>query len=338
MTVSGILDRRCLKSPRPLTWSRVRSAPTVVSDGALMPFRPGHLEYFVAVAEEGQISRAALKLHVAQPALSTAIANLESQLGVQLLERHPRGVTLTHAGEIFLEKARAALATAEDAILTAESLARADHGTIVFGYLGLPPAYTNQDLIAAFTEACPDIELSLRELAFPSLPTASWLRDVDAAICTRPAPDPNVRFQPLRAEPRVVLIPNDHPLAQRRELAVADVLDETFLGFDPSIDPAWAGFWSLDDHRGRPPARLISDHVNTPQQRFATLAAGCGVATAPACHAAAIANALPNIVAIPLTDAEPATLTLLAHIDRHNPVVEALFTTARQVTTQVTEE
>jgi DNA-binding transcriptional LysR family regulator len=297
-----------------------------------MDFRRGHLSYFVAVAEEGQISRAAMKLHIAQPALSHAIAILESELGVQLLERHPRGVTLTAAGEVFLEKARTALATAEDAVLMAQSLARAAEGTIVFGYLGLPPAYTNQDLIAGFTEAHPDIELSLRELTFPSLPTASWLREVDVAICTTPAPDPNVRFQPLRAEPRVVLAPNDHPLAHRRELAVADVLDETFLGFDPSIDPVWAGFWSLDDHRGRPPARLISDHVNSPQQRFATLAAGRGIATAPACHAAAIANALPNIVAIPLNDAEPGTLTLLSRIDRHNPLVETLFTTAREVT------
>ena len=63
-----------------------------------MTFRRGHLDYFVAVAEEGQITRAAVRLHVAQPALSQAMAQLESELGVMLLTRHSRGVTLTPGG------------------------------------------------------------------------------------------------------------------------------------------------------------------------------------------------------------------------------------------------
>ena len=91
-----------------------------------MSFRPGALRYFVTVAEEGQITRAAEKLHVAQPAVSQAIAHLESDLGVELLERHPRGVSLTAAGEAFLAKARIAVASADDAVDTAHMLARAE--------------------------------------------------------------------------------------------------------------------------------------------------------------------------------------------------------------------
>src|SRR3954464_11784727 len=98
-----------------------------------MTFRRGHLSYFVAIAEEGQITRAAARLHVAQPALSQAMAQLEGELGVTLLQRHSRGVTLTPAGEAFLVKARAAVAANEDAELTAEWLARAERGTVEFG-------------------------------------------------------------------------------------------------------------------------------------------------------------------------------------------------------------
>ena len=301
-----------------------------------MPFKREHLRYFVTVAEEEQVTRAAERLHIAQPALSQAIAHLECDLGFQLLERHPRGVTLTSDGEVFLEKARAVLSATEDAVLTAESLARTERGRITFGYLGLPPSLTDPDLIEAFTQAHPDIQLVPQELPFPSLPTASWLREVDAAICSRPAADPNVAVQALRAEPRVLLALKDHRLAQRREVAVAEVLDETFIGFHHSIDPAWSGFWSLDDHRGSPAPHVVGAATNA-QERFAMLTAGRCVAVLPARHAAAVVKVLPSVVAIPLTDADPVIVTLLAREDRQSPLVEALFATARQLTAQVAD-
>src|ERR1700675_4291651 len=88
-------------------------------------FSQGQLRYFVTVSEEGQITRAAKRLHLAQPALSQAIAQLESELGVELLMRHPRGVTLTDAGEAFLVKARAVLAAEAETSQTALALKRA---------------------------------------------------------------------------------------------------------------------------------------------------------------------------------------------------------------------
>src|SRR5438874_8288597 len=102
-----------------------------------MSFKRGQLRYFVTVAEEGQITRAARKLHLAQPALSQAIAQLESELGLELLERQPHGVTLTADGEAFYEKARVALAAATEALQTAQSLARAQKGMLTLGFLGV---------------------------------------------------------------------------------------------------------------------------------------------------------------------------------------------------------
>jgi len=296
-----------------------------------MPFKRSRLAYFVAVAEEGQITLAAAKLHLAQPALSQAIAQLESEVGFQLFERHARGVTLTPSGEVFLEKARLAVTADADVASVARSLARAAHGTITFGYLGLPPGLTNPDLIEAVTEAHPDLELSLHELPFPSTPTASWLGQVDVAIASRPAADPHVWSVALRAEPRVVLAPRSHQLATRTELTVAEVLDETFLGFDPTIDAGWAGFWSLDAYRGGPPPHLTAERSVNAQERFAMMAAGRGITTAPSLHAAMISKALPGIVAIPLRDADPAILSLVGHEDRRNPSVKALLAIAHRL-------
>ena len=124
-----------------------------------MPFRRGQLRYFVTVAEEGQMTRAAVKLHLAQPALSHAIAQLESELGIKLLERHARGVTLTPDGETFLVQARLAVAALEDAALTAQSLAHAAKGTIEVGFMGSPPTLHAAELFAAFHTARPEAQL-----------------------------------------------------------------------------------------------------------------------------------------------------------------------------------
>src|SRR4029079_13639663 len=92
-----------------------------------------HLRYFVAIAEEGSFTRAAERLWVAQPGLSTQVRRLESELGVRLLERHSRGVDLTGAGELFLERARAVLAAADVALSTGRDLGEGLVGSVRVG-------------------------------------------------------------------------------------------------------------------------------------------------------------------------------------------------------------
>ncbi|MFI4985142.1 MAG: LysR family transcriptional regulator [Solirubrobacterales bacterium] len=289
-----------------------------------MTFRRGQLRYFVTVADEGQVTRAAHKLHIAQPALSQALQQLESELGLGLLERHARGVTLTPAGEAFLPKARAALAAETDAAVTAQSLARAVRSAITVGYIGPPPMINAPELFAAFAEAHPDAEISFRELPFPRGSTASWLEDVDVAFCHLPSADPGVRFQALRIEPRAVVAPSSHPLAQRSELTVAEVLDETFIGYHPAVQPMWAGFHSLDDHRGSPAPRMTADRALTPSQMLAIIASRQAITTVPASDAAIILKVLRGVVAIPLRDAHPAVLSLIWRRSNHNSLVQAL--------------
>jgi DNA-binding transcriptional LysR family regulator len=292
-------------------------------------FRRGHLRYFVTVADEGQITRAAAKLHIAQPALSLAVAQLESELGVKLLTRHARGVTLTPAGRILYEKASLAVAANADAIETAQALARTSSGSVEFGFLGAPPGLDSPASLAAFNESYPEVQIRYRDLPFPTTPTSSWLAEVDLAVCHEPPADPNVWQELLRREPRVVLAPRSHPLAQRSSIAVAEALDQTFIGLDPSIDPEWSGYWSLDDCRGGPPAHVTVDRACNPQEVLASLAARDAITTAPASVAGVIVSVLASVVAIPLVGAAPAMIVLVGHKDRRNPLVARILSFAR---------
>jgi len=294
-----------------------------------MQFRPGQLQHFVTVAEEGQITRAAKKLHIAQPALSQSIAQLEAGIGSKLLDRHARGVTLTDVGKQFFDRARVAAIAERDALETARSLARDQSGTIDFGFLGAPPGLDSPVPIAAFSQQHPSIEIRFRELSFPFSSTSSWLSEVDVAVCHLPPADPDVWSQLLRSEPRVVLAPRQHPLAQADELAVEDVLDETFIGFHPSTDPAWAGFWSLDDHRGTPPRRLTGDRAANPQEVLASLAVRSAITTVPASVARVIVSVLPGVTAVPLRDAQACSIMLVGHETQTNQLVSAIVSFAQ---------
>lgn len=296
-----------------------------------MPFKRAQLRYFVTVADEGQMTRAAHKLHIAQPALSQAIAQLESELGLPLLKRHARGVTPTPAGETFLAKARVALAAATDAALTAQSLARAATGTMEVGFIGPPPMINAPELFGSFADAHPETEVSFRELPFPRGGTASWLGEVDVAFCHAPTPDHGVCVQALRTEPRAVVAPTSHPLSQRSALSVAEVFDETFLSYDPAVQPVWAGFHSLDDHRGTPAPHMTVDRALAPPEMLKMMAARRAITTVPACDAASIVKVLRGVVAIRLRDADPAVLSLVWRTDNHNPLLRNLVALAAKL-------
>ncbi len=294
-----------------------------------MQFKPGQLHYFVTIAEMGQITRAAKHLHLAQPALSQAVAQLEAQLGVRLLDRHARGVTLTPAGEAFLVKARAVLSAEADAAATAQSLARIADGALELGFLGAPPTVAAPDVLGAFARSHPQAELSFRELQFPTSATAAWLANVDLALCFSPTSHAEVATLTLWNEPRTLLVGRSHPLAACEELDVADVIDERFYGHAPSVESTWAGFWTLDDHRGGPPERLTDDRPANSLELIATISSGDAIRAFAATTASTIARLLGDLVEIPLRDAAPARCALAWRQGDGNPLVEAFVEAAR---------
>lgn len=290
-----------------------------------MAFRPGHLRYFIAVADEGQMTRAAAKLYIAQPALSQAIAQLECDVGFELLERHARGVRLTPAGRVFLEKARVAVEADEEAVRTGQALARAARGTIELGFVGAPPGLDSPGPLARFAREHPEIDIRYRELPFPGACTSRWLSDVDVAVSHVPPADEHVWTQLVRTERRAVVLPRTHRLADRGELSVDEVLDETFIGSDPSIAPSWVGFWNLDAHRGGAPARVTPDRTATPQEVLAALAVRSAVATVPRSASPLLGKFALTLAAIPLEGAEPATFVISGPRDRPNPLVDTFL-------------
>jgi DNA-binding transcriptional LysR family regulator len=288
------------------------------------------LHYLVEVAEEGHITRAAHRLHVAQPSLSKAITQLEAQLGVELFYRHARGVRLTPAGERFLPKARAAITAVEEAEKSARSLLPATRHTVDWGFISAPPMLEAPELFAAFTAAHANVAVVFRELTYPIGSTAAWLDRVDVALCYSPTPHADVEIVEIQSARRVIVLAANHPLAARSELRVADVIDEVFSGGDPSLEPVHAGVWRLDDHRGGR-GRLTDDRVSTPQELIAVIATGRAIIAAPDSSATRVAATIPGIKTVPLVDADPVSLALAWRRDRQTLAVDALASMARRL-------
>jgi len=286
------------------------------------------LRYFVAVAEEGQMTRAARRLQLAQPALSQAIARLEAQVGVKLLDRNPRGVSVTPAGAVFLEKARVTLAAVADIDATARSWARDQAGRLHAGFLSLTPPMMAGDLFPRFTSEHPGVVIEWHQLGYPTPIPRAWLGDVDVCLIWFAPTGPGVASQAVRTSPLVVTMSERHHLAGRSELRVEDVLDETFPGIVDWCDPGWLGYWGLDAYRGGP-ARRTDDGAMTPEEVASIVASGRAITTVPELVAVPFSHL--GIRAIPLIDAYPAVLTLVWPEASGTPLVEALVELAQDI-------
>jgi DNA-binding transcriptional LysR family regulator len=184
-----------------------------------------HLRYFVAIAEERSFTRAAERLWIAQPGLSTQIRRLEGELGVKLFERHTRGVDLTGAGELFLERARAALVAAEHALATGQDFETGRVGTIRLGLATASGWERTPQLLAAFADKQPQVEVTVVEAYGGTL--VRDLRDGRLDAVLAPALFASAELQRVRLgrEPWLVLAGGGHRLAAGRGPVAAGELD-----------------------------------------------------------------------------------------------------------------
>jgi DNA-binding transcriptional LysR family regulator len=285
------------------------------------------MRYFLAVAEAGQLTRAARILNIAQPTLSQALAQLEDQLGVRLLERHARGVNLTDAGQAFLDKARSAVIAADEAAATARALTRSRSESLMIGFHFMPLTEW-APIFQQLAAERPGARLDWRPLGFP-LADRSPIEDADVGLILEPPQRPGLSKLVLERDRLVGLMPATHPLAGREELTVADLLDETWPGCHPSMDRQWMGFWTFDERRGGPP-KFTDDQIMTAEEGGEVVASGRAIVTSPARLAAAFPH--PGIVAVPLVDAPQVELALVWRAEHQNPLVDALVDLARSAT------
>ncbi len=195
-----------------------------------------HLRYFVAVAAELNFTKAAEKLFVAQPALSTQIADLERELGVRLFLRNTRMVQLTAAGRAFLEDARSLLAAAENARERALRVARGEAGKLSIGFFAAPTMFFLPELIRSYRLTHPKVTIRMHELTPDKQLTAFAREELDLGF-TRVLPPGHAYLaeQVLFCERFLAVLAETHPLAGRKRLRLAELADSPFVLLDRAV-------------------------------------------------------------------------------------------------------
>ena len=191
------------------------------------------LRYLVALADERHFTRAAAREHIAQPALSQQIRRLEAEVGLALVERTTRRVALTDAGELLVARARRILAELDDAQAELGALAGVKGGRLAIGALHTMGPVDLSLLLASFHRNHPAVDLTVREQSSEEL--AEMLRDdvIDLAFLsvTERIQSHELQLHRLVTEELVVVLPPQHPLAQREALSLAELADGAFISF-----------------------------------------------------------------------------------------------------------
>jgi DNA-binding transcriptional LysR family regulator len=238
-----------------------------------------HLRYFVAVAEEQNVTRAAARLNVSQPPLSRQIRDLEDELGVALFNHTARSVRLTEAGHAFLKDAQAVLERADAAVQNAKAIASGRQGDLHVGYA---PSLTVDLLPRAlrlFEKENPGVRVHLQDLTSQEM--LRGLRDgkLHAALLVQVSAKTmaGLTFEELQRCAVCVAIPPAHRLARARKIGLEDVLAEPIIAFTLADYPEFH-LWVDDLFAAMKRAPLIKEEHDSVTSLIAAVEAGHGVA------------------------------------------------------------
>lgn len=262
-----------------------------------------HLRYFVAVADTENVSRAALTLHVSQPALSRQIRDLEEELGFNLLDRGARSVRLTDAGRTFVEGARAVLRRADEAVAEARIIATGGSRTLDVGYAMSPTVRILPPALRAFQSLQPAVRVRLHDLSTEGMLTG--LRDgtlhIAFLVCSTRSLLRGLRSVELARLGTCLAVPPGHPLARRRRVTLAEIARQPLIAFTRKDYPDYhETLTALFAKTGLRP-RITEEHDSV-SSLIAAVEAGSGVAVVTdslACVAG------PRLKLLPLSPAPP---------------------------------
>ncbi|MGO7040321.1 LysR family transcriptional regulator [Rhizobium acaciae] len=196
-----------------------------------MAFTLRQVQFFVAVAEQGSVTRAAQNLSISQSSVTEALKELESDLGVELFERHSRGLTITHNGHQFLRHATKILASVSDARTSFSGQQNALSGTLNIGVTSLVAGYVLSDLLARYRRACPGIEVSAIEDNGGYLEHLLVGGELDVAVMVISNLRDRMALQAeiLETSPYRLWLPMGHPLVSADIISVADIAREPLI-------------------------------------------------------------------------------------------------------------
>jgi DNA-binding transcriptional LysR family regulator len=237
--------------------------------------------YFASLAREQNYHRAAEVLHIAQPPLSVAIQKLEQELGVRLVERLPRGIRVTPAGEICLKLIQDILERVETLKHTAQDIVGGRHGGLVVGFTGSATHSLIPRIVPVFRRQYPTIGLRLREATTLDIIGALEAGEIDVGILRTPVFTPApASITPLVAERLVLAVPIGHELESLSRIALSRVKDEGFVTWDPVAAPNFSTLTMVSCEREGfiPKMTEQAAHIHTV---IALVESGLGIALVP---------------------------------------------------------
>jgi DNA-binding transcriptional LysR family regulator len=296
------------------------------------------LRYFVAVAEELNFSRAAERLGMAQSPLSKAIAQLEARIGVALLERTTRRVSLTPAGVVLLEQARPALQTVTAAVRRAQRAARLEPVLTVAMKSGGDGGLLREILAAYQAPDRPPVEVLVASWGQP----ASLVHEgrADVALLRSPFSTRGLEVEELLSEPRMVVLAVGHRLAGRSRLRRADLASEAMPQW-PGADEVTAAHWTGRDPASlsaawpdgtAPPVEVPGPVVSDLDQLLTVVALGQAVAFVPS--STAERHSRTDVVYRPVTDLSPSAVAVAWPEGSRSRAVAAFVRATTQVATR----